>query len=133
HRCTRTTSYCKSGSAGRLGKLREPPVNDSTLADHYPINSSISMIKLRWHHIAILALMSWLVACTTATPQFPGARNDLAAAAPGDASRALSAPVSGECNASPDSSRSQYIIGYGSLMQDESRKRTSPQAGPAYP
>ena len=91
------------------------------------------MIKLRWRHIAILALMSWLVACTTATPQFPGARNDLAAAAPGDASRALSAPVSGECNASPDSSRSQYIIGYGSLMQDESRKRTSPQAGPAYP
>lgn len=38
-----------------------------------------------------------------------------------------------ECGVTPDSGRPQYIIGYGSLMQDESRKRTSPQAGPAHP
>ena len=42
-------------------------------------------------------------------------------------------PVSAECNPRPESDRSQYIIGYGSLMQDESRKRSSPQAGPARP
>lgn len=29
--------------------------------------------------------------------------------------------------------RPQFVVGYGSLMQDESRKRTSPHAGPAYP
>lgn len=38
-----------------------------------------------------------------------------------------------DCNAQPDPDRPQYIIGYGSLMQDESRKRTSPLAGPAHP
>ena len=38
-----------------------------------------------------------------------------------------------DCRAQPDPGQAQYIIGYGSLMQDESRKRTSPQAGPAHP
>jgi hypothetical protein len=38
-----------------------------------------------------------------------------------------------DCHAEPDQGQPQYIIGYGSLMQDESRKRTSPQAGPAHP
>lgn len=37
------------------------------------------------------------------------------------------------CGDAPDLTRTQYIIGYGSLMQDESRKRTSPQAGSAQP
>jgi len=41
--------------------------------------------------------------------------------------------VEADCHAAPDSGQAQYIIGYGSLMQDESRKRTSPQAGPAHP
>jgi hypothetical protein len=41
--------------------------------------------------------------------------------------------ASPECGVPPDTSRPLYIIGYGSLMQDESRKRTSPQAGPAHP
>lgn len=39
----------------------------------------------------------------------------------------------GECRASPDSARPQLVIGYGSLMQDASRTRTSPNAGPAHP
>lgn len=44
------------------------------------------------------------------------------------------APVAASaCNGAPDASRTQYIIGYGSLMQDESRKRSSPQAGEAHP
>jgi hypothetical protein len=38
-----------------------------------------------------------------------------------------------ECNAASDASRPQYIVGYGSLMQEDSRKRTSPHAGPAHP
>jgi hypothetical protein len=38
-----------------------------------------------------------------------------------------------DCHPSPDAGQPQYVIGYGSLMQDESRKRTSPLAGPAHP
>jgi len=38
-----------------------------------------------------------------------------------------------DCHPLPDAGQPQYIIGYGSLMQDESRKRTSPQAGSAHP
>jgi len=37
------------------------------------------------------------------------------------------------CNTEPDAALPQYIVGYGSLMQDESRLRTSPRAGPAQP
>jgi len=43
------------------------------------------------------------------------------------------AAVDGDCHTLPASNEPQYIVGYGSLMQDESRKRTSPQAGPAHP
>jgi hypothetical protein len=43
------------------------------------------------------------------------------------------APDEATCHAAPDADKLQYIVGYGSLMQDESRKRTSPQAGPAHP
>ena len=39
----------------------------------------------------------------------------------------------GECGPAPDPTRLQYILGYGSLMQDASRERTSPHAGPAHP
>ena len=38
-----------------------------------------------------------------------------------------------DCRPASDPARAQYIVGYGSLMQDESRKRTSPNAGPARP
>jgi hypothetical protein len=41
--------------------------------------------------------------------------------------------LSDDCHAAPDVGRPQYIIGYGSLMQDESRQRTAPHAGPAHP
>ena len=82
------------------------------------------MINLRWQHIAILLLTSWLAACSTAR-QVPAQRQEM-----GDAPSPV---LAGECNLPPDANRSQYIVGYGSLMQDESRKGTSPQAGPAYP
>ena len=39
----------------------------------------------------------------------------------------------GGCGEPVDTERPQYIIGYGSLMQDASRLRTSPKAGPAHP
>ena len=38
-----------------------------------------------------------------------------------------------QCNSAPDATRVQYIIGYGSLMEDASRERTAPHAGPARP
>ncbi len=43
------------------------------------------------------------------------------------------AATAGQCNPLPDSEQSQYVVGYGSLMQEESRKRTAPGAGPASP
>src|SRR5215831_12671897 len=49
---------------------------------------------------------------------------------------ALSAPASasdGGCGEAVDAQRPQYIVGYGSLMQEDSRMRTSPKAGPAHP
>lgn len=50
-----------------------------------------------------------------------------------DELKKLAANHSGNCNAAPDPAKAQYIIGYGSLMQDESRKRTTPNANIAYP
>ena len=69
--------------------------------------------------VAILLVTGGLVAC--ASPM------DSAVSGQGQLS------VATDCNARPDPGQPQYIIGYGSLMQDESRKRTSPQAGPAHP
>lgn len=56
-----------------------------------------------------------------------------ACAAPSLPGPAVTVTPASECNAPIDPGRPQYIVGYGSLMQDESRKRTSPQAGPAHP
>lgn len=77
-------------------------------------------------HGATIALAAALAACATpgAGPA-PRADQASAQAAPGTAATA--------CNAAADASQAQYIIGYGSLMQDDSRKRTAPKAGPAYP
>lgn len=45
----------------------------------------------------------------------------------------LAAGLPGRCNVAPDPKQAQYIIGYGSLMQDESRLRSAPNADTAYP
>ncbi|MDQ3267265.1 MAG: gamma-glutamylcyclotransferase [Pseudomonadota bacterium] len=50
-----------------------------------------------------------------------------------DELKKLAANHSGNCNAAPDPAKTQYIIGYGSLMQDESRQRTTPNANISYP
>ena len=50
-----------------------------------------------------------------------------------DELKKLAANHSGNCNAAPDPAKAQYIIGYGSLMQNESRQRTTPNANISYP
>ena len=45
----------------------------------------------------------------------------------------LAADLPSRCNEVPDPKQAQYIIGYGSLMQDESRRRSVPHADTAYP
>ena len=46
----------------------------------------------------------------------------------------LSEPASSNvCSPQPDTTQAQYVIGYGSLMQDSSRMRTAPHAGVARP
>jgi len=76
-------------------------------------------------HVAALAVAAGLTACTS--PLQP------AASAPASTPPTVQGTSAADCRPAPDASRPQYIIGYGSLMQDESRQRTSPQAGPAHP
>jgi len=91
------------------------------------------MCNIRWQHIAVLVLTSGLVACSSAK-QSSILRPDLGVvAAPSIAGGTPGSGMQSECNVAPDPNRSQYIIGYGSLMQEESRKRTSPQAGSPHP
>jgi len=77
---------------------------------------------------ATLSVAAALVACAPLTQVGPPAGVNASIAASG-AQQAAAA----ECRPLPDAGQPQYIIGYGSLMQDESRKRTSPQAGGARP
>lgn len=69
--------------------------------------------------LALLALL--LSACTAISP--PTTTIDAA----------IPAPPASACNAAPDAASNQFIVGYGSLMEDESRARASPHAGPALP
>jgi hypothetical protein len=57
----------------------------------------------------------------------------IATALAGCASPTATVPDAADCRPAPAAHQAQYIIGYGSLMQDDSRKRTAPQAGPAHP
>jgi hypothetical protein len=91
------------------------------------------MINMRWQHIATLVFTSWLVACSSAKQYSAPSPDAGTVTTPSMASRLLSDGVYRECNVPPDSGRSQYIVGYGSLMQEESRKRTSAQAGSPHP
>jgi hypothetical protein len=68
------------------------------------------------------------VACTPLTQVEPAAGANASVRASG-----AQPAVAADCHPAPDAGQPQYIIGYGSLMQDESRKRTSPQAGSAHP
>lgn len=56
-------------------------------------------------------------------------------ASPGPESevRQLASRTEDKCNPAPDASKTQHILGYGGLIQGESRKRGVPSAGEAYP
>lgn len=70
--------------------------------------------------LAFLVLLAAAAACAPLQSQAPGTPSIVAVS-----------PAA--CDGPVDASRPQYIVGYGSLMQDESRSRTSPRAGPAHP
>ena len=70
--------------------------------------------------LAFLVLLAAAAACAPLQSQAPGTPSIVAVS-----------PAA--CDGRVDASRPQYIVGYGSLMQDESRSRTSPRAGPAHP
>lgn len=50
-----------------------------------------------------------------------------------DALMKLAANVGGECNVPVDATKTQYLIGYGSLMQEQSRKRSMPTVDKVFP
>ncbi len=79
-----------------------------------------------WLSIPTLFVAGAMFAC--AAPTQPEAGPSAPRVESGAATRAAEG-----CRAAPDAGRTQYVIGYGSLMQDESRRRTAPQAGPAHP
>jgi hypothetical protein len=79
---------------------------------------------------AILYCACFSVACTTA--------GGLPAVHQAEGQRPVTIAKSkqggrGECKPAPEFGRPQFLIGYGSLMQDESRARTAPRAGKAFP
>ena len=93
------------------------------------------MINRLRRFFVIVSTACGLLACASPEQSAPSGRSARATASPAapipDPSARFSRSVN--CNAQPEPGQPQYIVGYGSLMQDESRKRTSPQAGPAYP
>lgn len=80
------------------------------------------MTYLNGKHLSLLFLSVCIIACTTQEKQ---PEPDLFSL------QQLAGKHTADCNAEADLSRPQYIIGYGSLMQAESRQRTAPNAGDA--
>jgi hypothetical protein len=87
--------------------------------------------RLFFRCLAIGALVAGMAGCA-----LPAGNADHALGAPPlpQASGPLAQiPTPADCHPAPSAAAAQYVIGYGSLMQDESRKRTAPNAGPAHP
>jgi hypothetical protein len=83
---------------------------------------------------ALLSVATTLAACTATMQPMLSNPSEQTPVLSDALTRAITQPFNAaDCNALPDSKQPQYIIGYGSLMQDESRKRTSPQAEAAHP
>jgi len=77
-----------------------------------------------WCAAAVLAA-GWLWGCSDVpAPRETGDGHVVSATGPAEHE---------ECRPRADATRAQYVVGYGSLMQDASRKRTSPLSGPARP
>jgi hypothetical protein len=83
--------------------------------------------------LGLVLVAGLLAACSSG--RLPGAtKDDGTTQAPPAGSGAGAPHLAGrDCHPPPDPARAHYIVGYGSLMQDESRKRTAPKAGAAYP
>jgi hypothetical protein len=77
--------------------------------------------------------MSWLSAKLAATQRWLVLAAVILAGCASLPGVAPAADPPQDCHPELETGRPQFIVGYGSLMQDESRKRTSPQAGPAHP
>jgi hypothetical protein len=95
---------------------------------HEPSDKGTHVIGKSLRCVAALSIAAALVGCAPLTQVEHAASANASIPAP-DARPAIAA----DCHPLPDAGQPQYIIGYGSLMQDESRKRTSPQAGSAHP
>jgi hypothetical protein len=87
-----------------------------------------------YRHLLMLVLAS-LLAAACSSGRLPGSTptHQPAQTAPTQSVAGEPHRGSGDCHPPPDAGKAHYIVGYGSLMQDESRKRTSPKAGTAYP
>jgi hypothetical protein len=81
------------------------------------------MVNGLFRFVAVTLVPMILSACVFTPPAVSSQPNAAAAEVAGTV----------DCHPAPDAVQPQYVIGYGSLMQDESRKRTSPLAGPAHP
>lgn len=97
-------------------------------AMHERLHKGTRVIGKVLRGVGALSIAAALVACAPLTPVKPAA-GDTASILGSGAQPAAAV----DCHPLPDAGQPQYIIGYGSLMQDESRKRTSPQAGSARP
>jgi hypothetical protein len=80
--------------------------------------------KNRFHRILPYALLMAISGCSSIEKQQAQATALL---------QQQAEQYTGQCNSPADSTQAQYIIGYGSLMQEASRKRTAPNADTAYP
>lgn len=79
-----------------------------------------------WLSLSMFGVAGAMVACAASTrPPSPS----VAASLP----TAVVARAEEDCREPVDASRPNVVIGYGSLMQEESRRRTAPRAGPAHP
>ncbi|MGR8932271.1 MAG: gamma-glutamylcyclotransferase family protein [Gammaproteobacteria bacterium] len=93
----------------------------------------------RFHRFPWPVLIGICAGCaepTTAVRQpykLPASTHAQHTAAADEELKKLAEVLPNRCNALPDPNQNQYIIGYGSLMQHESRLRSVPDADAAYP
>ncbi|MGY6277903.1 gamma-glutamylcyclotransferase family protein [Methylomonas sp. MgM2] len=93
----------------------------------------------RFHRFPWPVLIALCAGCAEPTiavrqSEQPTARTlDLDTIAVDEELKKLAADLPSNCNVAPDPKQAQYIIGYGSLMQDESRQRSVPDSDAAYP
>lgn len=83
------------------------------------------MITACIYRLIVIVILSMIAGCTRSLSPTPAIHSV-------DTLRILPQEPDIQCNASANSTQAQFIIGYGSLMQDESRMRTAAGAGTAF-